>query len=350
MSGWEITEKACQAERINIMWQKKHKGMHKGFKNHRSFIIVGLCLGIVFLAGCGASTLSNNSTAGAPMHAPADMQKVSQGAAASGVQTSGNLGKTTGLPSNATQNGPQYLVKSLQVTMEVKDSRQTAGDLQQWMSSSDPQATSDGLDYEQNSDSQYTVTLTYLVDIDHYSQVEQHLRDYAGQDGRTLISLQETVQDVTSDYVDTDARLTNLRTEQQRLLTFLSQAQNMSDTLSIESQLTQVEGQINDIQAHLDTLKGQTTYYTVTITLQPVGTAPGTPGPWNVIPVWQGAWNAVIAVWQGLATVLVWLVAFSVYLIPGVLLIWLFRKRPWRRTPAVAAIPLSSKPTESEPK
>ena len=38
--------------------------------------------------------------------------------------------------------------------------------------------------------------------------------------------------------------LTNLRGEQQRLLTLMGQAQSLSDVLTIEQRLTDVEGQI----------------------------------------------------------------------------------------------------------
>lgn len=238
-----------------------------------------------------------------------------------------------------TQSGLQYLQKSLQVTMQVQDTRATATALQQWVSNSDPQATSDGMDYEQTGDNQYTVTLTLLVDIDHYTQVETYLRDYAGQKGNTLLSMHEGVQDVTNDYIDTQTRLTDLRAEQQRLLGFLNQAQNLNDTLNIEQQLSQVEDQINSIEAHLNALKGETTFYTVTITLQPVGSVlpvSSTPSRWSAIPVWQGAWTAVINVWQVVMTLLIWLAAFSVYIIPLGVVAWLVKRWRWSRAPRMA--------------
>ncbi len=143
------------------------------------------------------------------------------------------------------------------------------------------------------------------------------------------------MQDETSDYVDAQSTLTNLRAEQQRLLTFMNEAQNMSDALSIEQQLTQVEGQIDQIEGQLNALKSQTTFYTVTIILQPVGSAPpppAPPSPWSVIPIWQGAWSAVVNVWHVLATLIVWLLAFSVYIVPIGIIAWLVRKKVWRRT------------------
>ena len=332
--------KQARRKETTIMWRNQRKGIFSKLKKKRIAIICGLCLGALLLVGCGSGAVTSGTQASsnAVAQAPASL--------ASGSSTQKNSQS-----SNATQYGPQYLEKNLQVSIEVKDPRQTASDLQQWVSASDPQATSDGVNYQNVATDQYTVTLTYLIDIDHYTQVEQYLRNYAGQNGNTLLNLQETVQDVTSDYVDTQASLTNLKTEEQRLLTFLSQAQNMTDTLSIEQQLTQVDGQISDIEAHLNDLKGQTTYYTVTINLQPVGSVQVQPpsSPWSVIPVWQGAWAGVINVWQVIATLLVWLAAFSVYLIPLLLLAWLLRKRPWRRFTPAAAFPHSSNHPDPDP-
>ncbi len=109
----------------------------------------------------------------------------------------------------------------------------------------------------------------------------------------------------------------------------------MNDALNVEQQLTQVEGQIDQIEAQLNALKGQTTFYTVTIALQPIGSAPpppAPPSPWSVVPIWQGAWSAVVSVWQVLAALIVWLLAFSVYIVPVGIIAWIVRKKLWRGT------------------
>lgn len=328
------------------MWQKQNKGSC-GKRNKRLIsVLIGFSLVGLLLVGCGgagstagtttASSASNGSTQssgnGVPQVAPAN---------------------TSGQGKSAAQVGPQYLVKTLQVSMEVQDTLQSASDLQQWIGLSDPQATSDGSDYQQSGSNQYTVTLTFLVDSSHYAQVEDYLRQYAGQKGNTLLNLHETVQDVTNDYVDAQSTLTNLRAEQQRLLNFMNQAQNLNDAVNIEQQLTQVEGQIDQIEAHLNALKGQTTFYTVTITLQPIGSAPPPPtkpSPWSAIPIWQGAWSAVVSVWQLLVTLLIWLLAFSVYIVPVGIVAWVVRKRLWHRLPRVLPSVSARPPADAEPK
>jgi len=135
---------------------------------------------------------------------------------------------------------------------------------------------------------------------------------------------------VTSDYVDTQSRLQNLRAEQSRLLTLMSHATALGDILSIDQRLTDVEGQIEQIEAHLKNLDEQTTFYNITVSLQP-GTTAVNPPPavWSLAQIWQSALGAALAFGQVLLTVLVWLAVFSVYIVPSVALVW-FVRRWWR--------------------
>ncbi|HEU5375314.1 MAG TPA: DUF4349 domain-containing protein [Ktedonobacteraceae bacterium] len=337
------------------MSQRRNRDFFRKHPKKYIYAFIGLCVGGILLVGCGASSsVASNASVRSAAHAPFQDAGSNTGSQSSAqgkdqAQASATVNTAAGLKNGA---GPQYLQKSLQVAIEVQDTRATASDLQQWVGAAVPQSTSAGIDYEQVGDNQYSVTLTLLVDVAHYDQVKNYLRDYAGQRGRRLLNMRENVQDVTNDYIDTQTRLTDLRAEQQRLLGFLNQAQNLSDTLSVEQQLTQVEGQINQIEAHLNALKGQTSFYTVTIALQPVGSVPPPEpaSPWSVIPVWQGAWSAVVGVWQMVVTLLVWLLAFSVYIIPPGIIIWLAKRWRWHRAPRVVPVIPVGETSDPQPK
>ena len=294
-------------------------------KKYRNRIVLQGSLGILvilalLLAACGGSATTGNSAehTSAPAQQPASSS--SQGSTSSSGQST----------KSSTSFGPQYLIKSLQVNMLVKDTRQVASELQSWIATTDPRSTSAGIDYEQTGDNLYNVTMTFSVTSAQYTQIEEYLAGYAQQHGGKLTSLHESVQDVSNDYIDTQSRLTNLRGEQQRLLTLLSNTTALGDIITVESKLTDVEGQIEEIEAHLNALKNQTTFYTVTIGLQPI--APVTPPPppstpWNIGQILHDSWSAALGFGQGLATLLVWLVVFSIYLIPVALVGWFI----WRR-------------------
>ncbi|HKT37687.1 MAG TPA: DUF4349 domain-containing protein [Ktedonobacterales bacterium] len=280
---------------------------------------------LAVLAGCGSSAASTSTTngpasAGLPSNSSTDHSVYGPAATAG-----------TGQPSIS---GPQYLIKALSVSMTFSDTRATATDLQQWIATTDPHSSSAGVTYDEQATNRYQITMTFSVAATAYPQVFSYLAGYAQTHHGTLNNLHESVQDVSNDYVDTTSRLKNLRTEQDRLLALLSQAKSLSDTLAIEQRLTDVEGQIEQIEAHLNALNGQTTYYMVTITLVPLSTStPDSPSaPWNPGQTFHDALNAALGFGQGLLSVLIWLATFAVYIIP-VLVIFLLVRR-WRRARA----------------
>ncbi len=293
-------------------------------QQYRNRLVFGGILAILtlLLAACGGSASTSSASSGLSANAP-----VHQVASTSSQSSSSFSGKNT---KSTTSFGPQYLIKSLQVNMLVKDTRQVAGDLQSWIATTDPRSTSAGIDYEQTYDNLYNVNMTFSVTSAQYSQIEEYLAGYAQQHGGKLTSLHESVQDVTNDYIDTQSRLTNLRGEQQRLLTLLSNTSNLGDIIAVEGKLTDVEGQIEDIEAHLNLLKNQTTFYTVTIGLQPItpiAPPPPTSTPWSLAQVLHDSWTTALGFGQGLAALLIWVVVFSIYLIPAAFIGWFI----WRR-------------------
>lgn len=305
---------------------------------------------LTILAGCGSSVSNGSTAAGLPSNSSADQSVYGPAATAGTGQSS--------------TPGPQYLIKTLSVSMTFSDTRATATDLQHWIAATDPRSSSAGVTYEEQATNRYQITMTFSVAASAYPQVFSYLAGYAQTHHGTLNNLHETVQDVSNDYVDTTSRLKNLRTEQDRLLALLSKANNLSDTLAIEQRLTDVEGQIEQIEAHLNALNGQTTYYMVTITLMPLYTAtPDSPSaPWNPGQTFHDALSAALGFGQGLVSVLIWLATFAIYLIPVVVVFLLVRR--WRRAraaerpapsiasvvaPAVAATPTAPTATSQAP-
>jgi hypothetical protein len=305
-------------------------------KSNRKRIILQGSLGILFilaflLTACGSATTTGSSSGvAAPANAPA--------------QQPGSSSSKKGSSSSASY-GPQYLIKSLQVNMQVKDTRQVASNLQSWISTADSRSSSAGIDYEQTGANLYTVSMTFSVESIAYTQIEEYLAGYAEQHGGKLLSLHESVQDVTNDYVDTQSQLTNLRGEQERLLVLLSNTTALGDIITVEDKLTNVEGQIEDIEAHLNALKSQTTFYTVTIDLQPMSPATPSPtqqAPWSIGQVFHDSWSAALSFGQVLATFLIWLLSISIYLVPAALIGWYI----WRRTHPKRAVASPRDPSQ----
>jgi uncharacterized protein DUF4349 len=298
-------------------------------RGRSAWSIAGLAVAVglmALLAGCGGASQASDASSS---HAPANSGSGAGVASAPGATSAG--GNTQNPSQTPTA---QYLIKSLSVAMTAKDPRATATALQQWILATDPRAVSAGLSFNQDGAS-YDVSMTFSVEATIYPQIESYLAGYAEGHGGKLVNLQETVQNVTNDFVDSQSRLSNLRGEQQRLQTLMGQAGSLSDVLTIEQRLTDVEGQIEDIQTHLALLAGQTAYYTVQIQLTPLDTAIAPkPQAWNPGQVFGQAWGAAVVFGQWLLTLLIWLGVFALYIVPVVVVYWLARRLMARRRAA----------------
>jgi hypothetical protein len=276
----------------------------------------------MLLAACGAGSTSTN---GVTVPASSGPAQVSNSGNSNGTSSSSSTSKSS---AGTTQ---QYLIKSFNINMQVKDTRRVSADLQAWISATDPQSLVTNVNYQQVDNNLFSVTLAFSVQASLFPGIESYLNTYPSQHGGKLLNVAMNTQDVSSDYIDSQSRLTNLKAEQLRLLTLVSHAQALTDVLAIDQRLTDVEGQIEQIDAHLNDLKSQTTFYNITVGLQPaeVVVTPPSSGGWSFGAIWQGALDAIKVVAQALATVAIWLLLFSVYIVPFALIFWLVR-RMWR--------------------
>ena len=274
----------------------------------------------MLVAACGAESASTTSGS-APV----------SGSGQSSNDVNHSASSSSSSSTSKSSSGQQYLIKSFNINMQVKDTRRVAADLQAWISATDPLSLVTNVNYQQVGNNLYSVSLAFSVQASLFPGIESYLNSYPAGHGGKLLNVAMNTQDVSSDYVDSQSRLTNLKAEQLRLLTLVSHAQALSDVLAIDQRLTDVEGQIEQIDAHLNDLKSQTTFYNVTVNLQPAEAVvtPPPSGGWSFSAIWQGALNAIKVVAQALATVAIWLLLFSVYIIPLAIIIWLAR-RLWR--------------------
>ena len=92
----------------------------------------------------------------------------------------------------------------------------------------------------------------------------------AVENAGNVVSSSRSTQDVTLQYVDTESRITALKTEQARLLELMDEAATMSDLLEIESRLTDVRGELEQYTSRLKVLENQVDYATVNLDLTEV--------------------------------------------------------------------------------
>ena len=74
--------------------------------------------------------------------------------------------------------------------------------------------------------------------------------------------------DVTEEYVDTDARLKNLVILRDRLRELLNKATEVKDLLAIETELGRIQGEIESMEARLRSMKSQVDLSKITVTFE----------------------------------------------------------------------------------
>lgn len=85
-----------------------------------------------------------------------------------------------------------------------------------------------------------------------------------------IVDRNESVEDVTLQYVDLDSHARMLEEEQDRLLVFLSEAETIEDIIAIESRLSEVKYQLESMKSQLRTFDNKVQYSTVHIYIDEV--------------------------------------------------------------------------------
>ncbi len=92
----------------------------------------------------------------------------------------------------------------------------------------------------------------------------------AVSDVSNVISRNDSVTDVTLQYVDLDSHKKVLQAEQERLIALLNEAETIEDIISLESRLSEVRYQIESMESQLRTMDNQVSYSTVYLNINEV--------------------------------------------------------------------------------
>lgn len=152
----------------------------------------------------------------------------------------------------------------------------------------------------------------------------------AGQAGNQLY-LSEDASDITSSYVDVEARLAALENQRDRLNALAETAETTADLLEIESQLSEVQYQLENYTRQLRSMDDQITYSTVDISLYEVAVlTPVTPAsfPEKVGRAFSDGWTAFVEVLEAIVLSLVYL--WPLVIVAVVVVVVLIVTRPAR--------------------
>lgn len=89
-------------------------------------------------------------------------------------------------------------------------------------------------------------------------------------DAALIANKQETVEDVTLAYTDTQSRIKALEVEQERLMALLEQADTLDSIIALESRLTEVRYELEAYMSQLRTYDNQVEYSYITMNIAEV--------------------------------------------------------------------------------
>ncbi len=121
-------------------------------------------------------------------------------------------------------------------------------------------------------------------------------------------------QDVDAAIVDEEARLRNLRSEERDLRVLMSKGGKVDDILSVQQNLSEVRGQVEQLDAthQHDLHRVATSTISVSFTEERVNETPAKPGPSARIDgAWQSGVNALADTVVALLSTIAWCVAYS---------------------------------------
>jgi len=152
----------------------------------------------------------------------------------------------------------------------------------------------------------------------------------------------ETTRNIGEQYYDTQARLKTQKTKQERLLSLLERAETMEDIISLESALSEVEYEIEQLSSTLNRYDSLVGFSTIHLTLNEVHKVTEETGVTNTLGqrMEKGFRSSVEGAVEGFQELLVWfsyhvfglLIAAVVIGLGGVCVLRMARKKKRART------------------
>lgn len=195
----------------------------------------------------------------------------------------------------------QKLIKSSIMELEVEDYEEALTSIEGIVSSYNGY-TSD-ID-ERDDDGRKYGYVIIRVPREHFENAIEEIRSLGKVD-----VVKTTVKDVTEEYVDLEARLNNLKQQEERYLEILSMAETVDEILNVEVQLERIRGEIEGLQGKMQYLEDSIDYATIQVNLFEPRTEKLEIGLGNALR------RAVQAFFSGLRAVII----FLGYIIPAVI-------------------------------
>lgn len=280
-----------------------------------SFILTG-----IFLAGCGRSAGRTGMYQAAPVEKAVAEMPVEEAAEEWAADTSASYSADAGEGGSGLleENVSRKWIRNAELTVETQNFDELLEDLTQEIGQLDGYVENCSTS-RYSADSTWDGDMTARVPADKLDLFLTHVSEQSN-----VVYRNETVRDVTLEYIDLDTHKKALLTERDRLLALLEKAESVEDLISIENRLSEVRYQLESMEAQLRAIDQQVSYSTVYINIREVTLF--TPGAdkstWQEIT--EGFGNNVYRMLDGLRSLLIeFVIALPYFIVWGIVIILL---------------------------
>ena len=221
----------------------------------------GLLLTAALLAGCGSSASEKSEAAPAADAGSYSDDVYSYAATEEAAPAEENFDTATGESGSVGElQDSRKLIKNINMNVETEEFDKLLANIENKITSLGGYAQYKdigGNSYYGDSGNRYA-SVTARIPSD---RLDEFVNAVAQQSNVT--SKNESVDDVTLQYVDIEAHRDSLRIEQDRLNELLDQAQDLETIIGLESRLTEVRYQLESYESQLRSMDNQVEYSTV---------------------------------------------------------------------------------------
>ncbi|MGI5888453.1 MAG: DUF4349 domain-containing protein [Oscillospiraceae bacterium] len=246
-----------------------------------------------------------------------------------GVDTTADTGNSSGDYGSKIVYSAQLQIETIDYETSISTLKDAIQEYGGYIESSN---TYGGYSYSTDEVSSRIYSATVRIPVENYQDFMNSASNFGNVTSKT-----ESSEDVTSAYLDIEARLEALESQRERLLALEEQAQDMSSLLEIESQLSDVQYEIENYTSQKNYYDNKVNFSTVEIDIEEVTKITEQNGGF-----WSRLGNAFTksisdlgAFFEGLIVVIVYLLPFlAIIAVIVIIIVAVSRKKKKKRIAA----------------
>ena len=172
-----------------------------------------------------------------------------------------------------------------------------------------------------------TMTMVVRMPEDRFDDAMREFEKLGIRTSKTISG-----EDVTAQIVDMQARLKNLRAQEETYRQILRQTRRVGEVLQVQQEISRIRGEIESMDAEMQSLKKLAALSTITLTLEqrPAGKPAEDHDSGWAADAWANATGALGTAFKAISTAAIWMFVYSPIWLPIVIVLWLVTKRLMR--------------------